>query len=160
MKGLNYSLSKEAQSQVVPQLDSLIFRLGGFHRTKNFIGVIGRRMADSGFDEILEESGLDNQNQINGILSWKHYTRSIVTHKQFSEAVYRLYWDSFKWWIENESCKPPSLKTILSDIEKPTETFPQLWNQEVPTREKLQVSLQVNIGLNFMKREIVIGEYL
>ena len=31
---------------------------------------------------------------------------------------------------------------------------------EVPTREELQVSLQVNIGPNYMKREIVIGEYL
>ena len=45
-------------------------------------------MADSGFDEILEESGLYNRNQINGIKSGKHYTRSIVAHKQFSEAVY------------------------------------------------------------------------
>ena len=31
---------------------------------------------------------------------------------------------------------------------------------EVPTREELQVSLQVNIGLNYTKRGIVIGEYL
>ena len=38
-------------------------------------------MADSGFDEILEDSGLYNRNEINGILSGKHYTRSIVTHK-------------------------------------------------------------------------------
>ena len=51
-------------------------------------------MADSGFDEILEESGLYNRNHINGILSGKHYTRNIVAHKQFSEAAYRLYWDS------------------------------------------------------------------
>ena len=56
------------------------FHLGVSHRAKNFVGVIGRRMADSGFDEILEESGLYNQNQINGILSGKHYTRSIVAH--------------------------------------------------------------------------------
>ena len=34
-----YSLSKEAQWQVVPQLDSVILRLGGFHRAKNFVGV-------------------------------------------------------------------------------------------------------------------------
>ena len=93
-----YSLSKEAQWQVIPQLDSVILRLGGFHRAKNFVGIIGRRMADSGFDEILEESGLYNRNQINGILSGKHYTRSIVAHKQYSEAVYRLYWDSLKCW--------------------------------------------------------------
>ena len=33
-----YSLSKEAQWQVVPQLDSLILRLREFHRAKNFVG--------------------------------------------------------------------------------------------------------------------------
>ena len=43
-------------------------------------------MADLEFDEILEESGLYNRTQINGILSGKHYTRSIAAHKQFSEA--------------------------------------------------------------------------
>ena len=155
-----YSLSKEAQWQVAPQLDSVILRLGGFHRVKNFVGIIGRRMADSGFDEILEESGLYNQNQINGILSGKHYTRSIVAHKQFSEAVCRLYWDSFKCWIENESCKSSPLKKILSDIEKSTKRFAQLWNQEVPNREELQVSLQVNVGPNYTKPKIVIGERL
>ena len=35
-KGI-YSLSKEAQWQVVPQLDSVILCLGGFHRAKNFV---------------------------------------------------------------------------------------------------------------------------
>ena len=51
-------ISKEAQWQIVPQLDSVILRWEEFHRAKTFVGVIGRRMADSGFDEILEESGL------------------------------------------------------------------------------------------------------
>ena len=32
-----YSLSKEAQGQVVPQLDSVILRLGGFHRAENLL---------------------------------------------------------------------------------------------------------------------------
>ena len=29
-------------------------RLGAFHRTKNFMGVIGKRMQPSGFSEILK----------------------------------------------------------------------------------------------------------
>ena len=37
-----YSLSKEALWQVVPQLDSVVLRLGEFHRAKNFVEVIGR----------------------------------------------------------------------------------------------------------------------
>ena len=43
------------------------------------------------------------------------------------------------------------LKKILSDVEKSTERFAQLWSQEVPTLEEFQVSLQVNIGPNYLK---------
>ena len=124
-----YSLSKEAQWQVVPQLDSVILRLGGFYKAKNFVGVIGRQMDGPGFDEILEESGLYSLNQISGILSGKHYTRSIAAHKQISEAAYRLYWDSFKCWIANESCKSPPLKRYSVIWEKSTKRFAELWNQ-------------------------------
>ena len=34
-----YSLNKEAQWQVIPQLDSVILLLGGFHRAKKFVRV-------------------------------------------------------------------------------------------------------------------------
>ena len=51
-------------------------------------------------------------------------------------------------------------KKILRGMEKSTRKFAQLCNQEVPTREELQASLQVNIGPNYTKGEIIIGEYL
>ena len=108
-------------------------------------------MADSEFDEILEEPGLYNRNQINGILSGKHYTRSIAAHKQFSEAAYRLYWDSFKCWIENESCKSAPFKRILSDIEKFTKRFGQLWNQEPLGRASSQpTGTDIQLQIHFL----------
>ena len=50
-----YALTKKVLWSV-KELDSVVLRMGGFHRTKNLLGVIGKRMFNSGFDQILEES--------------------------------------------------------------------------------------------------------
>ena len=34
----------------------MVFRLGGFHIAKNFLGVVGKRKNGSGFSEILEDT--------------------------------------------------------------------------------------------------------
>ena len=57
---------KKIQFQLAPQFSHMVIRLGSFHRAKNFIGVIGKRMKDSGFGEILEESGLYGGVQVEG----------------------------------------------------------------------------------------------
>ena len=46
-----YALAKEVLWPV-KELDSVVLRMGRFHRTKNFLGVIGKRMSISGFDLI------------------------------------------------------------------------------------------------------------
>ena len=56
-----YEIAKGIQFQLSPQFDHMVIRLGGFHRAKYFIGVIGKRMERSGFDEVLEDSGLDGE---------------------------------------------------------------------------------------------------
>ena len=48
-----YQIAKEIQ-WVDPSLANIIIQLGGFHIAKNFIGVIGKRMKQSGFADILE----------------------------------------------------------------------------------------------------------
>ena len=58
-------------------------------------------MSNSGFDQILEESGLYGTNHITGILKGKHYY-GINAHTLFLEALYSLYYDSFKAWCEKE----------------------------------------------------------
>ena len=50
-----YEIAKEVQRKVSPQFEDMIIRLGGFHRAKNFLGVIGRRMEESEIEQILEE---------------------------------------------------------------------------------------------------------
>ena len=90
-----YALAKEVFWSV-KELDSVVLRMGAYHRTKNFLGVIGKRMSNSGFDQILEESRLYGTNQITGILKGKHYYRCINAHTLFLEALYSLYYDSLK----------------------------------------------------------------
>ena len=74
-----YALAKDFLWSV-KELDSVVLRMRGFHRTKNFLGVIRKRMSNSGFVQILEESGLYGTNHITGILKGKHYYRCINTH--------------------------------------------------------------------------------
>ena len=90
-----YAIAKEIL-WTSPKLNDVLLRMGGFHRTKNFLGVIGKRMSGCGFDDVLEESGLYGSNHIQGILKGKHYYRGVNAHKQFTEALIRLYWDAFQ----------------------------------------------------------------
>ena len=43
-----------------------LFRLGGFHIAKNFLGVIGKRMDGSGFSEILEDTSSNGLTKFKG----------------------------------------------------------------------------------------------
>ena len=60
-----YELAKKVQWST-PSLQDLTLRLGGFHRAKNFLGVIGKRMRSTGFEEILEASGLFGSKHVEG----------------------------------------------------------------------------------------------
>ena len=52
-----YELAKRIQWHV-PALQDVTVRLGGFHRAKNFLGIIGKRMKSTGFSEILQNADL------------------------------------------------------------------------------------------------------
>ena len=62
-----YQIAKQIQWRI-PFLQDVTVRLGGFHRAKNFLGVIGKRMRSTGFSEILDEAGLYGATQIEGNL--------------------------------------------------------------------------------------------
>ena len=50
-----YQICKEIQWKTKNEFD-MVFRLGGFHIAKNFLGVVGKRTDGSGFSEILEDT--------------------------------------------------------------------------------------------------------
>ncbi len=95
-----YCEAKRIQWAVSPELDNVIVRLGGFHRAKNFLGVIGKRMSESGVEDLWIESEICGSSVAAKIISGTHYNRAIRAHKLTLEALERLQWDSFLEWLE------------------------------------------------------------
>ena len=60
-----YAIAKKIQWQV-PALEDITIRLGGFHRAKNFLGIIGKRMKSSGFEEIVTRFKLFGSKRVEG----------------------------------------------------------------------------------------------
>ena len=60
-----YAIAKKIQWQV-PALQDITIRLGGFHRAKNFLGIIGKRMKSSGFEVIATRFKLFKSTYIEG----------------------------------------------------------------------------------------------
>ena len=51
-----YQICKEIRRKTKNKFDDMVFRLGGFHIAKDFLGIIGKRMAGSGYSEIFEDT--------------------------------------------------------------------------------------------------------
>ena len=99
-------------------------------------------MTNSGFDEILEESGLYGSNHILGILKGKHYYRGVSAHKQFSEALLRLYWNSFLNWITQQYEKNPNLEEVMETFQSNVKSFALTW-MDVLKQEDIQQNFKV-----------------
>ena len=75
--------------------ERLLIRLGDFHTSLVYLGTIGKRFQDSGFEDILIEADIVAPYSINGIFSDHHYNRSIRANKLMCEALGRLRWIAF-----------------------------------------------------------------
>ena len=80
----------------------LVLRLGEFHVIMCFLGVIGKRFQDGGLRDILIESNIVAEGSIHGVLSGKHYNRSIRSMKIVYEAIYRLVIAEFLDFISDD----------------------------------------------------------
>ncbi|XP_065670392.1 uncharacterized protein LOC136088983 [Hydra vulgaris] len=72
-----------------------VVRLGEFHTMMSFMTAIAKRFDGFGFKDIVIESGLVAEEVIKGILTGKHYYRSIMVHIFMFEALSRLRFESF-----------------------------------------------------------------
>ena len=90
-----YCEAKRIQWAISPELDSVIARLGGFHRAKNFLVVIVKRMTKSGVEDLWIESDICGSNVATKIISGRHYNRAIRARKLTLEAFERLQWSIF-----------------------------------------------------------------
>ncbi|XP_028408500.1 uncharacterized protein LOC114531056 [Dendronephthya gigantea] len=75
--------------------NKLVVRLGEFHTIMSFLSAISKLFEDAGLKDILIESGIVNEGSIKGVLSGKHYNRSVFCHKIMHEALQRLRFDAF-----------------------------------------------------------------
>ena len=51
--------------------------MGEFHACLSFLAVIGKRFRDAGLEDVLIESGLAARGSVDGVLSGRHYNRSV-----------------------------------------------------------------------------------
>ena len=79
-----YQMAKEIQWRV-PFLQNLTVRLGGFHRIKIFMGVIGKRMKSSGISALLEASDIFGPNQVEGLLNFSYF--SYICYEREAKSI-------------------------------------------------------------------------
>ena len=66
-----------------------IIMIGTFHLISAYFKMIGKKMAGSGFSDILLESGLITNGSIVGVTTGKNYARALNCHKALSESLMR-----------------------------------------------------------------------
>lgn len=98
-----YCDAKRIQWAVSPELDNVIIRMGGFHRAKNFISLIGKRMVESGIEDLWIESDVCGSNVASKVINRTHYNRAVRAHKLTLEALVRLQWQSFTEWLDEQN---------------------------------------------------------
>ena len=74
-------------------------RMGGFHATCIFLGVIGKRFGDGGLKNLIVESCLLGDDQASQMLKGKDYNNGIRVHLYIAEALTRMKYEAFENWL-------------------------------------------------------------
>ena len=74
-------------------------RMGGFHATCIFLGVIGKRFGDGGLKNLIVESGLLGDDQASPMLKGKDNNNGIRVHLYIAEAITRMKHEAFENWL-------------------------------------------------------------
>ena len=95
----------------------LVVRLGEFHTVMAFLSVIGKRFKDAGLINIIIESEIVAAGSVDGVISGKHYNRSLRTHKLLFEAFSQMLWSAFLQSVTEEICtEVHSLSSHLCEL--------------------------------------------
>ena len=89
-------------------LSNIVLRLGGFHTAMNFLGAIGKHMANSGLTDVWIGAGIYTEHTADKILSGKSWNRAVRAHKLTLEALWWILMKVFQAWQEDQnkqSCK-------------------------------------------------------
>ena len=74
-------------------------RMGGFHATCVFLGVIGKRFGGAGLKDVMVEAGILGEDAAQKVLRGKHYNNGMRAHLYVSEAITRVKLDVFLEWL-------------------------------------------------------------
>ena len=69
--------------------------IGTFHLICAYMKMVGKKIAGSGFSDILLEAGLISSGSIEGVLKGKHYERAMNRHKVMMECLEQLLMEKF-----------------------------------------------------------------
>ena len=77
--------------------------MGGFHIALNYLSLLGKKYTNSGLEELLIGSGVYAAGTTSVLMLGKSYNRGIRAHKLSMEALFRLLWQAFLQWLENQT---------------------------------------------------------
>ncbi|XP_028411727.1 uncharacterized protein LOC114534480 [Dendronephthya gigantea] len=96
--------------------ERLVIRLGDFHTVMSFCSGISKIFKDAGLQDIMIESEVVAPGSLKGVLTGKHYNRSIRAHKIIFEAMERLRLQAFeKSLTTTEKVLLESINRIMED---------------------------------------------
>ena len=79
--------------------------MGGFHRALNYLSLLGKKYASSKLEDLLIESGVYAAGTTSVLILGKSYNCGIQAHKLSTEALFRLLWQAFLQWLENQTAE-------------------------------------------------------
>lgn len=77
------------------EFQNILVRIGVFHTICSYLGVLGKMMSGSGFEDIIIEAGICASGSIDQVLRGKHYNRAMRVHKLMYEALEHILLHSF-----------------------------------------------------------------
>ncbi|KAK3732161.1 hypothetical protein RRG08_026543 [Elysia crispata] len=75
---------------------NVVIHLGVFHTVLSYLGVLGKLMKGSGFEDIITEAGLCASGSLDKMMNGKHYNRALRVHTIMLEALERLLFTAFE----------------------------------------------------------------
>ena len=80
---------------------SINIRMGGFHAASIFLGVIEKRFKDAGLKDLIIDSRLLGEDQVDQMLKGKEYNNGMRIHFYIAEAISRKKFETFEEWLRN-----------------------------------------------------------
>ena len=115
-----YMKAKQLQWRLAEEFADTVIRLGGFHIALNYLSVRGKKLSNSGVEDLHIESGVYGAGSVTILMLGRSYNGGIRAHKLFMEALFRLQLRAFLRWLlirmQTEQCEL-NFETLAARIE-------------------------------------------